>query len=210
MERLCENCPEHETCKKTCKAVNDILWKGNRVMERHYSDRIVCYPRNGEIHFSELDIKGIENEDDFSIHDVIPWTSEDRRLMKTKVFIERFFHKVPCKELAEKYGVKVNTIICMYRDAVGTIGKIIDQMDARRAGIKATKSRGFTEDQKMFLLVSVFGFSGSEVAQMFNRNRGTVNAKVKRLSDRYRAAFAPPRSALDGMTKEQIMERMAF
>lgn len=207
----CDKCPKYDTCKEPCAAVNDILWKDNRIMERLYGNRIICYPRNGEIHFSELDIAGIEDMDDFSMHDVIPWTSEDRRLMKTKVFIERFFKKTPCAELAEKYGVKENTIVCMYRDAICTIGKIIDMMDARRNGIKAVKSRCFTEDQKMFLLVSVFGFSGEEVAGMFNLNRGTVNAKVKRMSDRYREAFAIPfRSVYDGLSREQIQERVAY
>jgi|GEM_PF-1252362 len=208
-ETLCEKCPKRDTCKAPCKAVNDILWKDNRVMERHYGDKIVCYPRNGEIHFSELDIAGIQDMDDFSMHDVIPWTSEDRRLMKTKVFIERFFKKVPCKDLAAKYGVEENTIVCMYRDAVKALLRIIAQMDARREGLKAVKLRPFTNDQKFFLLTHVFGFNHVEVARMFGQEHKSLCHRMKVMRDKFSSAFREPKkSALDGMTKDQIAERM--
>jgi len=62
--------------------------------------------------------------------------------------VERFFNKVPCKELAERFGVKENTIICIYKQAVEQLEKMIRAMDARREGLKATKSYHFTDDQK--------------------------------------------------------------
>lgn len=183
---LCNQCQERDQCQTPCKAVKAILWRDNRVMERHFSDRIECLPMHGEVHFCELEDYQIER---FSVDDVIPWSSEDRRLRKTIVFIERFFNKVPCKDLAERFGVRENTIVCMYRDAVEGIQKIVEAMDARREGLKATKSSRFKEDQKMFLLVAVFGFNSVEVAKMFNRDRKMVHKKVKQLSDKYRATF---------------------
>lgn len=100
MEKLCEKWATREQCKKTCTAVNTILWKDNRVMERHYSDCIMCFPKRGKVHFSELQEQQI---DQFSNADVVPWSSEDLRLKKTAVFVERFFNKVSCRELARPF-----------------------------------------------------------------------------------------------------------
>ena len=186
-EKRCTNCDKRAECKTPCKTVNAILWAENRVMERHFGDVIVCYPMHGEVHFSEITERQLE---DFSDKDVIPWASGDARLRQTTVFIERFFNKVPCKELAERFNVKENTIVCMYARAVESVEKIIEALDARREGMKATKSDRFTDDQKYFLLVSVFGFSQIEVARMFNRDRNRVNQKVKHMSDRYGALFS--------------------
>jgi hypothetical protein len=183
----CGKCGKRDQCNTPCKAVNNILWKDNRVMERHFADCIVCYPQGKEVHFSEIKEQQIDN---FSENDVIPWSSGDTKLKKTAVFIERFFNNVPCKVLAEKFGVKENTIVCIYAQAVEHIDRIIAALDARREGLKATKADRFTDDQKFFLLVSVFGFSGTEVARMFNQDHRRVSMKVKRLSDKYEALFS--------------------
>ena len=187
MGNLCDICNQRPECKTPCTAVNAILWKDNRVMERHYQDHIVCYPQRKEVHFSELKDFQI---DDFSNDDVIPWSSGDARLRKTAVFVERFFNKTSCKELADKFGVRENTIVAMYRDAVESVEKIIEALDSRREGVKATKGDRFTDDQKFFLLVSVFGFSGAEVSRMFNKDNHMVNQKVKHLADKYEALFS--------------------
>jgi len=184
----CSTCEKRKDCKTPCKEVKELLWKDNRVMERNYGNTVICYPRNGEIHFSELDDHII---DQFSTDDIIPWSSEKARMKQTAVFIERFFNKVPCKELAEKFGVRENTIVCMYRNAVKQLERIIDKLDARKEGLKATtQAERFTEDQKYFLLVSVFGFSNAEVARMFKVNRDRVGMKVKRMRDRFEALFS--------------------
>jgi hypothetical protein len=156
-------------------------------MEKHFHDAIVVYPKNGEVHFSEIEDYQLES---FSTDDVIPWSSGDARLCKTAVFIERFFNKVPCWDLAQRYGVKENTIVSMYANAVRQIDKIIKALDARKEGLKAVKSYGFTDDQKFFLLVCVFGFSGAEVARMFKQERSRVSLTVKRMADKYRALFS--------------------
>jgi len=157
-------------------------------MEKHFEDHIEVYPQ----HVWEIQFSGMKDHivDDFSLDDVVPWSSEDRKLRKTTVFIERFFNKVPCKDLAERFGVKENTIVCMYAQAVESICKILNAMDARREGLKATKSSRFTDDQKMFLLVAVFGFNAVEVAAMFDKDRKIVSRKIKLMADKYRAAFA--------------------
>jgi DNA-directed RNA polymerase specialized sigma24 family protein len=187
MEKFCVTCEKSDQCNTPCKAVDAILWADNRVMERHFSKTIICYPKRGEVHFSELEDYQLE---EFSNDDVIPWSSGDLKKRQSTVFVERFFNKVPCKELAERFGVKENTIVCMYKQAIEQLEKIVDALDARREGLKATKSGRFTDDEKMFLLVEVFGFNRVEVARMFNRPHKVVCARLKRMSDRYGAAFS--------------------
>lgn len=192
----CKDCEKRNSCRVPCKAVSDVLYKDNHVMERHFSDRIEVYPQHGfEVHFSELKDQQLEG---FSDSNIIPWSSGDNRLRQTTVFTERFFNKVPCRELADRFCVKENTIVCMYARAVEQLEKIIEALDARREGVKAVMPGKFTDDQKYFLLVSVFGFSGAEVAKMFGRDRNRINLKVKHMADKYAAAFS-------GMTpKEEI------
>ncbi len=162
------------------------------------------------MHFSELKDRQLE---DFSTDDVIPWSSADARLRKTTVFIERFFNKVPCRELAERFGVKENTIVCIYAQAVESLEKIISALDARRGGMKATRGTNrFTDDQKVFLLVAIFGFSGAEVGRMFGLDHRIVSMKVKRMADKYEAMFKGPaaKSAYEGLSASEIKERMSL
>ena len=128
--------------------------------------------------------------DKFSEEDVVPWTSGDLKKRQSTVFVERFFNKVPCRELAERFGVKENTIVSMYRTAVERLEKIIEALDSRKEGLKATKAGNFTEDEKIFLLVQVFGFNRVEVARMFKQDHKVVCKKLKRMTDQYGAAFS--------------------
>jgi DNA-directed RNA polymerase specialized sigma24 family protein len=57
-------------------------------------------------------------------------------------------------------------------------------------GLKATKAGRFTDEQKLFLLVYIFGFNRAEVARMLTRQRDSVWRRVKRLEDRCAALFA--------------------
>lgn len=183
----CNGCKTRDECVKPCREVNKILWQDNQVMEKHYENRIVCYPMKKEIQFSGITA---EKLDSFSEKDVVPWSSGDLRLKKTAVFVERFFNHVSCKELAERFGVKENTIVCMYAQAVEQLEKMIEAMDARREGLKATQKSKFTDDQKMFLLTQIFGFNGYEVAKIFGKDHKVVSARVKRMTDKYSPLFS--------------------
>lgn len=191
----CGTCETRERCTKPCPAVNAILWEDNCVMERHHQDAIVVYPQRGQVHMSALSPAQL---DGLSDDHPPPWSSTDRRLTKTAVFIERFFHKTPCKELAERFGVEENTIVCIYAQAVEQLGRIVAALDARREGLKATKASPFTEDQRVFLLVCVFGYSRAEVARMFGLDHDRVCQRVKRLVDRYGKLFVEERTAEAG------------
>ena len=181
----CDDCSHFDTCKKLCDAVNKILWENNRVMERHFRNAIICYPVNEEVHFSEITEQQI---DEMSTDDVIPWSSGEYRLRQTQVFVDRFFNKIPCKDIAERFGVKENTIVCMYKTAVEQLNQIVEKLDAKKNLGRATIDR-FTEEQKWFLLHAVFGFTQIEIAEMFGKKKQFVNKRVKRMSDKYGALF---------------------
>ena len=182
----CESCDHRETCQKPCDAVNKILWENNRVMEKQYHDFSICFPKNEEVHFSEITEQQI---DEFSENDVVPWASGNYRLRQTEVFVERFFNKTPCKEIAERFDVKENTVVCMYAMAVKQLKNIVEALDARRTGVKALAPDKFNEEQKWFLLNTVFGFTQNEIAEMFGKNRNVVGKRVKRMSDKYSELF---------------------
>ena len=200
----CIDCPKYKDCKQPCDEVNKKLWEDNRVMERHYSDRIVCYPQRNEIHLSAL-----SEAEEASLSGAMPWSSGNTNLTKTAVFIERFFNNTPYKELAEHYRVNENTIVCMYRDAVKSIAKIIEVLDSRKEGLKAMKPDRFTQDEKIYLLVRFFNFTQNEVAGMFGPHRGAGNNKIKRLDQKYAGALRPFKSAYDGLTSDEMRERIA-
>lgn len=182
----CDECNQKEACTKPCDDVQKILWKNNRVMERTYQNAVVCCPRNGEVHFSEIKQDQIDR---FSEDDVIPWSSGNFKLRQTEVFIERFFNKIPCKDIAERYDVKENTVVSMYRNAVKELEKAIKTMDCEREGLKYAKHDKFTEEQKIFLLHIIFGFQLGTIARMFKHDPGRIGQKVKRMSDKYGAMF---------------------
>ena len=198
---LCSECKTRDECTDPCKAANDILWKDNQVMERHFEKSIVCYPQYRQVRFSEI---SEEQRESFSNEDVVPWSGTDLKLRKTTVFVERFFNKVPCRELAERFGVKENTIVCMYAQAVEQLEKMIDAMDARREGLKACKKGKFTDDQKFFLLIQIFGFNGFEVGKMFGKDHREVSMKVKRMTDKYIQRFGEEVTG-NGRTKSKSM-----
>jgi DNA-directed RNA polymerase specialized sigma24 family protein len=106
--------------------------------------------------------------------------------------VERFFNKTPCKDIAERFDVKENTIVRMYAMAVKQLEQIIERLDARKAGIKAMAPDKFKEDEKWFMLHAVFGFTQNEIAEMFGKNRNLVGKRVKRMSDKYLGLFQEP------------------
>jgi DNA-directed RNA polymerase specialized sigma24 family protein len=155
-------------------------------METFHSNMIRVYPKKHEVQFSGLSDEQIEN---FSADDQVTFDTGDMQLRQSIVFVERFFNKVPCRELAERFGVKENTIVSMYKNGVAEVQRLIKALDSRKAGPKALKPARFTDEQKWFLLVHVFGFSGLEVARMFRRDKTRVAQAVKRHADRYQSAF---------------------
>lgn len=195
----CSDCEKRTECKKPCGPVWDILSKDNQVMEHHFADHIRVFPGSSrETHMSSLTEKQLS---EISSADVVPWSIGDWNFTQTKIFIEVFFNKASRKELADYYGVKENTITCMYQNAVERVNKIVKKLDARREGLKAMKPGKFTDDEKLFLLVHVFGFTQREAAEMFNLDKNRVNMVVKRLADKYASAY-------EGMTKDEMSRRM--
>lgn len=194
MEQLCSDCEKRDTCTKPCDQIEVILKRGNKaVMEHRYADRIVFYSQGKEISFADLKDYDVDRFTYDDIEDL--FKSTDTRVRKAGIFIDRFFNKMSIEDLSEKYKTSRNNISCMYRDAVKQIFKIISVLDQRRTGIKAISPKSqFTEDEKCFLLVYVFGFSCAETARMMNRSRRVLNKRIKRMHDAHRQNFFPVES----------------
>jgi len=211
---ICETCEKRESCKTPCKEVNNILWKDNHVMERYYNDSIVVFPPFREVHFSAVNDYDVE---DFATTDAFPWSSENCELRKTAVFIDRFFNRMSYEEMSEKYCAPINTLRSAYFKCVSRLEETISVLDTRREGIKAVMKQKdvFSEDQKYFLLVDVFGFTGKEVAEMFKKSRPTINKKVNRMREKYTELFhaqetEESKSADTGLSVSEMMDRMTL
>lgn len=187
MEPICTTCEQREHCQTLCKEISKKVWKGNRMMEDKFDNHIVLYPQKKQIRFSEIEDYKVDN---FSNSDVIPWSSSGTRLLKTSVFIERFFNKTPVHELAERFGVNGATINSIYSKTVNRLSKVIEALDARKAGVFVSRLERFTKEQKFFMLVFVFGFSNKDVAEMFNYHENTIEYKVARMARKYGDLFA--------------------
>ena len=188
MEPFCGTCQNREHCQTPCKAVNKILDKDNRYFEKPAGAVIICYPGNHrEVQFASL--KDYE-ADQFSTDDVVPWNLGGCNLRQTSVFIEHFFNKISYRELADRMESNEDTIESMYYRALERIDAIIKVIDSRDEGIKKVRKGKFTDAQKFFLLVCVFGFNRAEVARIFNRDKNTVCDRVKEMEKKYAALFA--------------------
>lgn len=219
---VCDRCKNRETCKRPCvfleKMLSEETPQASRVMEKTFDKIIVSFPARSQIRFTELE-GGRQGDDgnsqdltpdDFDAAGPLPWSKSDFKLRKTTVFVERFFNRVPCKVLAENFDVEKNTVVSMYKQAVEQLEKTIDQMDARRGGIKSVmQMTKLSEYQKWFLLVHVFGFSCVEVANMFKKNCKVVHNHVKAMHDDFMNRFEKKEVAdmpIDKLTTPTIIE----
>jgi DNA-directed RNA polymerase specialized sigma24 family protein len=158
-------------------------------------DKLVLFPRREEINFASLgeDHKQLE---DFTEDEKAVLRTDALRLTKTAVFIERFFHKTPIAELAERTGAKPNTISCQYKQALKTLEKVLAAMDARQEGLKQARKHQFTDEQRLFMMVYCLGFSIVEASKIMDLNVHVAGERARRLRDKYMFAF----KEVDGCT----------
>jgi hypothetical protein len=188
MEPFCGTCQNREHCQAPCKEVRKVLNKGNRYFEKPQGDIIICYPgKREEVQVSSL--KDYE-ADQFSSTDVVPWNLGGCQLRQTTVFVEHFFNKISYRELADRMDSSEDTIASMYLRALERIYAVIQVIDSRNEGIKRVRKGKFTDSQKFFLLVCVFGFNRAEVARIFNRDHTHVCERVKEMEKKYAVLFS--------------------
>lgn len=207
----CIECDNRSQCKKPCE---DLYQKLKEVSDGYYEKRtddgVMIFSQN-----HQLQCAFIENEVKFSNEDQTPWCSGDFKLRQTNVFIDRFFGKMSFQAIAEKYKIDEHTAETSYHNAFNQVEKVVRAMDSRKEGIKHSlnSKRGFTDHQKFFLLVKIFGFSGSEVAQMFDVPVTTVNRRVRDMTGQFLFVVGekkkkPVKSVYEGLSKDEMVKRM--
>jgi predicted DNA-binding protein YlxM (UPF0122 family) len=184
----CASCDTRPECSSMCDSLKQEMKKVGQVMERHGKNTITVYPSFWrEVQAScmgEAQCNRISNDD------AMPYRTDFIKQVKTGIFIERFFNKLPVSEIAEKYEISEQAVRQNYHDAVETVCKIIDVMETRRSGINGLKHRvNFSDKEKFFLLTYVFGFTNQEVADMFGKHRANVSRETRAIADKYREAF---------------------
>jgi DNA-directed RNA polymerase specialized sigma24 family protein len=154
--------------------------------ERRVGDDVVCQPQYREVHFSALHPHRLNS---FAEKDAFPWSSTEYNLTLTSVFVERFFERRSDEEIAERHGMKRLDVAKMYHAAVQRLTQVVAALDARQEGLKCVRLRPFTDVQKAFLLVYVFGFNQTEAARMLKLNPANLCRKLRPLAERYGEGF---------------------
>ena len=121
---MCPKCAHYETCQKACYPVQRIL------SEKYepYEVGGVMYPAHGHIQFSHMfsdDGKRREHEQLLSDDRGKPFKEFNPNLIKTGVFIQRFFFRQPFKDIAVMYDLSLDNARCTYSKALDKILKIM-------------------------------------------------------------------------------------
>jgi DNA-binding CsgD family transcriptional regulator len=187
---LCKNCEKRDACKKPCYELNKQLRKiSGQYWEIPLREDVKIIPQKRQVQFS--DMPESTNVENFSAK--MPWLTGEFKLRQTNVFRDRFFKKMSFKEIADNYGIDEHTAETHFHNACNQVEAVVRAMDSRKAGVKHSlnSKRGYTDSQKFFLLVKVFGFSGSEVARMFKISRKIVNRHVRDMAARFTFTDGP-------------------
>jgi hypothetical protein len=109
----------------------------------------------------------------------------DISLKQTGIFIDRFFHRMPYKELAEKYDTTVSGVAKLYVNAKDRIKKTVEAMDR----VELAKSNGtplakMPKSMRVFLLHTVFGLSNGEISRLLGMHHTLVHRFINTVKDR--------------------------
>lgn len=170
----------------------------SQLYELPYRDRLVMFPENKNIvRFSAIrtDDSGEETES-FTNEDKIQLRTDALELDTSVVFFERFFNQTPFSELADRLGIPVEVVRRRWRAAlekVETLSAVLDRKNGAERNLDRNKNsyrKQFTDEEKAFLMVTVFDFTSKEVAEILGkRTAGGWSKRLRKMKDKYRAAF---------------------
>jgi hypothetical protein len=180
-EGMCPKCTHYQTCQKPCYPVQRIL------SEKYepYEVAGVLYPAHGHIQMSHMFSRGSKDGDGRPNREGEQILSNDRgkpfkefnpNLVKTGIFIQRFFFKQPFKDIAVMYDFSVDGARCHYSKALEKILKVMKLLDedGRKENSKKHYKKVFRKNaedipktKKCYILAKVFGFSPKEISEMF-------------------------------------------
>ena len=192
---------------------------------------ITYYGRYWEKQFSAINEKVLE-EAIFKVSEEQPEPDLDSEPMNRRpedlefsptqktadIFFMRFFLGKSYVEIGEKYGMDHRTAASYYSHGLTRLNEILKILDGRDKAIKLIKQGSknhLSKHEKAFLLNKVFGFGFREIADLLGyAGPDAIQHKVNEIYNGYRKKYLdadpPEQSAYEGLSSEEIKQRMAF
>ena len=207
MHKICSKCPHRESCKIPCSPVKEYLAHENRaVYEKTYTDEAgqtisVIYSRPKEINFSAFKREGDNDknrpnklEQALSTENESAFAHFEPNLKQTRLFIDRFFHKLSIDDLSIKYGMSKDKVHEYYNQAKKRVFDILEHLDSNRPlklghywkQIEA-RSGHLSRGRRYFLMNKALGLLPSQIAKLENANPDSVSILINRVADQLRA-----------------------
>jgi DNA-directed RNA polymerase specialized sigma24 family protein len=187
----CGDCPGRPSCKTLCKKIQAVINDGASGSERHHRDHIELFPT---FHL-EKNFASLPQE----THDGIPFSGPDDftegvylqtdclETNRASIFVEIFFNKRSFQDLADQLGVEFNTVWSYFQRACERIEQIVKLLDSKQQAVKYSRQMlKFDDDEKVWLLKSVFGFKSEEVSDILGMSRIAVKHRIIKKNKEYR------------------------
>lgn len=208
MKGICSKCPHRAKCKSPCEPVKQYLAYQNRaVYEKTYTNEegqqiSIIYSRPKEFNFSSFKKEGQTDKNRsnklemaLSTENSSPFAHYEPSLVQTRLFIDRFFKKMPITDLSTKYEITPEQVYTRYEQAKKRLFDILEFLDSSRPlklqgvweQIEA-RSGSLPKGQRYFLMSKVFMLTPSQIAELEGlKNADSVSALIIRVSDQLRA-----------------------
>jgi len=207
MKNICRKCPHRSACKTPCEPVKQYLAFENRqVYEKTFTDQAgqtisVIYSRPREINFSAFKREGDTDKNRpnklemaLSSENESAFSSFEPSLKQTRLFIDKFFHKLSVEDLSVKYEMSQQKVHEYYAQSKRRIFNILEHLDSARP-LKLERfmeqirerSGNMTAGQRYFIMSRVFLLSHKQISEIEGTSPGTVSELVRRTADQIRA-----------------------
>ncbi len=208
MKSICRKCSHRSTCKTPCSPVKEYLVFENRqVYEKSFTNSegqqiSIIYSRPREINFSAFKREGDTDknrqnkiEQAFSTENESAFSHFSPTLKQTRLFINKFFHKMSIEDLAVKYQMTPEAIYVYYEQAKRRLFDVLEALDSKKRlkldhvwkQIEA-RSGLLPKGQRYFLMSKVFELTPTQIAEIEGlKNAASVSILIHRVSDQLRA-----------------------
>jgi hypothetical protein len=205
LKGICPGCPHFKSCKVPCSPVAKFLYEKGEPWEKkakghNGQDITVSYPLHKQLPMSAClaeskDGKDSPNDEEKLLSDELgsPFSSFNPGLIRTGIFIGRFFNRQSFKELSIIYDMPPSHVRSHYSQAVKVLMKclsILDQDERKNIADKHYKkaarnlSKNMPKNQRWYLMSRVFGLTPKEIAEIdgdtTNRNVSSAICRVER------------------------------
>jgi hypothetical protein len=208
MKGNCGKCPHRRACKTPCEPVKQYLAYQNRaVFEKTYMNEdgqqiSIIYSRPREFNLSAFKNEGDTDknrpnkiEQAFSTENESAFAHFEPNLKQTRLFVDKFFHKLSIEDLSVKYDMEPKAVYVYYKQAKRRVFDVLEALDSNRPlkldhywkKIEA-RSGSLPKGQRWFLMNKIFELTPQQISEIEGlKNSASVSALIIRVSDQLKA-----------------------